>query len=146
MMRTPLVLVAHGSRDPRAAVANRALAPSSKLAAAGWVNRDVHIPGLSEVSDDACYRAMDWLLAVEPALAKDVYASTADLLNLQVDLLFFDTTSTYFETETGDEESLYEVEVTRDDGSQVDVQLDRSFNVVGSAADDESEADESGSG
>ena len=86
-----------------ALVANRALAPSSKLAAAGWVNRDVHVPGLSEVSDDACYRAMDWLLAVEPALAKDVYASTADLLNLQVDLLFFDTTSTYFETETGDE-------------------------------------------
>ena len=53
---------------------------------------------------------------------------------------------TVTETETGDEESFYEVEVTRDDGSQVDVQLDRSFNVVGSAADDESEADESGSG
>ena len=43
------------------------------------------------------------------------------------------------ETETGDEESYYEVEVTRDDGSQVDVQLDRGFNVVGSEGDDESE-------
>jgi uncharacterized membrane protein YkoI len=53
---------------------------------------------------------------------------------------------TVTETETGDEESFYEVEVTRDDGSQVDVQLDRSFNVVGSAADDESEAGESDSG
>jgi uncharacterized membrane protein YkoI len=41
------------------------------------------------------------------------------------------------ETEVGDEESYYEVEVTRDDGSQVDVQLDRSFNVVGSSADEE---------
>ena len=40
-------------------------------------------------------------------------------------------------TEVGDEESYYEVEVTRDDGSQVDVQLDESFAVVGSAADDE---------
>jgi uncharacterized membrane protein YkoI len=39
------------------------------------------------------------------------------------------------ETEVGDEESYYEVEVTRDDGSQVDVQLDREFNVVGSEAD-----------
>ena len=39
------------------------------------------------------------------------------------------------ETETGDEESYYEVEVTRDDGSQVDVQLDRQFNVVGSETD-----------
>ena len=41
------------------------------------------------------------------------------------------------ETETGDEESFYEVEVTRADGSQVDVQLDRDFKVVGSEADDD---------
>jgi uncharacterized membrane protein YkoI len=34
-------------------------------------------------------------------------------------------------TEIEDEESYYEIEVTRDDGSQVDVQLDKSFNVVG---------------
>jgi hypothetical protein len=34
-------------------------------------------------------------------------------------------------TEVGDEESYYEVEVTRPGGSQVDVQLDRSFRVVG---------------
>ena len=38
--------------------------------------------------------------------------------------------------EVGDEESYYEVEVTRDDGSQVDVQLDESFAVVGSEGDD----------
>ena len=43
------------------------------------------------------------------------------------------------ETEVGDEESYYEVEVTLNDGSQVDVQLDRDFNVVGSEGDDESE-------
>ena len=43
------------------------------------------------------------------------------------------------ETEVGDEESLYEVEVTRDDGSQVDVQLDEGFNVVGGEPDSESE-------
>jgi hypothetical protein len=41
------------------------------------------------------------------------------------------------ETEVGDEESYYEVEVTLDDGSQVDVQLDEHFNVVGSSADEE---------
>ena len=39
-------------------------------------------------------------------------------------------------TEVHDEESLYEVEVTLDDGSQTDVQLDRDFNVVGGEADD----------
>ena len=38
-------------------------------------------------------------------------------------------------TEVGDEESYYEVEVTLDDGSQVDVQLDEGFNVVGSEAE-----------
>ena len=39
------------------------------------------------------------------------------------------------ETEVGDEDSYYEVEVTLDDGSQVDVQLGRDFDVVGSSAD-----------
>ena len=47
-------------------------------------------------------------------------------------------------TEVGDEESFYEVEVTRDDGSQVDVQLDESFNVVGEEADNETESDADG--
>jgi uncharacterized membrane protein YkoI len=46
------------------------------------------------------------------------------------------------ETETGDEESYYEVEVTREDGSQVDVQLDRDFQVVGSEGDDDGSEDE----
>jgi len=39
------------------------------------------------------------------------------------------------ETEVGDEQSYYEVEVTLDNGNQVDVQLDKSFNVVGSEGD-----------
>jgi uncharacterized membrane protein YkoI len=41
------------------------------------------------------------------------------------------------ETEVNDEESYYEVEVTMPDGSQVDVQLNRSFHVVGSKGDQE---------
>jgi DDE family transposase len=85
-------------------VANRALAPSSKLAASEWMSRDVQIDGLGEVSDDACYRAMDWLHQVRGELEKQVYFHVADLLNLQVDLIFFDTTSTYFETGVPDDE------------------------------------------
>ena len=85
-------------------VANRALAPSSKLAAAEWISRDAHIDGLGTVTDDACYRAMDWLHAVRGDLEKQVFNKVADLLNLEVDLLFFDTTSTYFELEDADEE------------------------------------------
>jgi uncharacterized membrane protein YkoI len=41
------------------------------------------------------------------------------------------------ETEVGDEEGYYEVEVTRADGGQVDVHLDRDFRVLGDEADDD---------
>jgi uncharacterized membrane protein YkoI len=40
-------------------------------------------------------------------------------------------------TEIGDEEGYYEVEVIRGDGSQVDVHLDRAFNVLSTPADHE---------
>ena len=82
-----------------ALVANRALAPSSKLAAARWASEDVLIPGLPQTTDDACYRAMDWLLQIREQLEKQVFDRAAEALGLEVDLLFFDTTSTYFVTE-----------------------------------------------
>jgi hypothetical protein len=94
--------------DPRAErvlfalVANRALEPLSKLAASQWVSERVAIAGLDSVDEDTCYRSMDWLLEVEAELVEAVYWATADLLDLEVDLLFFDTTSTYFETDQGD--------------------------------------------
>jgi uncharacterized membrane protein YkoI len=45
------------------------------------------------------------------------------------------------DTEVGDEESYYEVEVTRADGTQVDVQLDRNFRPVGQQGDSEKESE-----
>ena len=87
-----------------ALVANRALAASSKLAATEWVCSDVHAGSLDEVTYDACYRAMDHLPAIGRSLAEQAYFQVTDLLNLEVDLLFFDTTSTYFETEEADED------------------------------------------
>ena len=86
-----------------ALTANRALAPSSKLAAARWASEDVLITGLPATTDDACYRAMDWLLEISGALEKEVFERASDLLGLDVDLLFFDTTSTYFQTDRADE-------------------------------------------
>ena len=80
-----------------AMVANRALCPLSKLACSKWVTERAWIAGLPELDEDSCYRSMDWLLEVEDELCQAVYFATADLLNLEVDLLFFDTTSTYFE-------------------------------------------------
>ena len=91
-----------------ALVANRALAPCSKLAAAEWASHDVAIPGLETMDDDHAYRALDLLVCAdsEARVQEAVFFACADLLNLEVDLLFFDTTSTYFEAEAdggGDE-------------------------------------------
>jgi hypothetical protein len=87
-----------------ALVANRALAPASKLAAADWATRDVAIPGLAGMDEDQAYRAMDLLVEADTdaAVQEAVFFAVAHLLNLEVDLLFFDTTSTYFERETED--------------------------------------------
>lgn len=46
------------------------------------------------------------------------------------------------QTEVGDEDSYYEVEVTLDDGSEVDVQLDREFRVVGAEDDGTGDRDD----
>ena len=86
-----------------ALVANRALDPSSKLAAAHWAGHKAWIDRLPETTDDACYRAMDWLHQVRAAVEKEIFHQVANLLNLEVDLLFFDTTSTYFELGEEDE-------------------------------------------
>ena len=50
------------------------------------------------------------------------------------------------ETEVGDEEGAYEVEVTRADGSQVDVHLDKRFKVLGSAGDDDGSGEDDDAG
>ena len=88
-----------------ALVANRALAPASKLAAAEWASQDVAIPGLCGMDEDHAYRAMDLLVDddSEAKVQEAVFFACADLLNLEVDLLFFDTTSTYFERDVPDE-------------------------------------------
>lgn len=49
---------------------------------------------------------------------------------------------TVTDTEVGDEDSLYEVEITLDNGQEVDVQLDANFEVVGAEAEDPNEVDD----
>jgi hypothetical protein len=86
-----------------ALVAQRACEPGSKLAATGWVAQRVAIEGCQGFSDDAAYAGMDFLLAALPEIAGEVFSSVAHLLNLDLDIVFVDTTSTYWETETADE-------------------------------------------
>nr|WP_198409722.1 IS1634 family transposase [Limnochorda pilosa] len=85
-----------------AMVVNRALAPASKLAMEHWVANEVWIEGLPEVEVHQLYRAMDFLLEAHDEIQRDVFYAVANLLNLEVDLLFIDTTSTYFEIEGED--------------------------------------------
>jgi transposase len=88
-----------------AMVANRAIGPMSKLATAEWATHDVALPGVESMDDDQAYRAMDLLVAADAQaeVQEAVLFAVADLLNLEVDLLFFDTTSTYFERDTEDD-------------------------------------------
>lgn len=89
-----------------AMVANRALAPDSKRAVEEWVREDVALGNPEPILLQHLYRAMDFLLEQEELIQKEVFFATADLLNLEVDLLFFDTTTTYVERDEEDEEGL----------------------------------------
>ena len=91
-----------------ALVANRALAPSSKLAAEAWVEDVAFIDGLPTVEVQQLYRAMDFLLEAKRDVEREVFASVSHLFNLEVDLIFVDTTSTYFEIEAADEDAVDE--------------------------------------
>lgn len=82
-----------------AMVANRALAPSSKLAIEQWATNEVYLGSEDQLQVQHFYRAMDFLLEHAEDIQKEVFWSTATLLNLTVDLIFFDTTNTYFETD-----------------------------------------------
>ena len=88
-----------------ALVAQRALAPGSKLAAEAWVAKQAHIEDLPEVEAQQLYRAMDFLLEAHDEIQKEVFWSVRNLFNLEVDVIFVDTTSTYFEIDGEDEPS-----------------------------------------
>lgn len=89
-----------------AMVAHRALAPGSKLSLEDWVGGEVYIEGLPEVEVHQLYRAMDFLLEAGEEIQRVVFFSVADLYNLECDLLFLDTTTTYFEIEGEDADVL----------------------------------------
>ncbi len=86
-----------------ALVAQRALEPGSKLAGTTWVAERVAIEGCAGFSDDAAYAAMDFLLEALDEIAAEIFSSVAHLLNLDLDIIFVDTTSTYWEVDGADE-------------------------------------------
>lgn len=86
-----------------AMIANRALAPASKLyCVEQWLREDVRVEGTAELRLQHLYRAMDFLEANKEAIEKAIYFKVADLFSLDVDLIFYDTTSLHFEIDEED--------------------------------------------
>lgn len=82
-----------------AMVAGRILSPGSKLSLEHWVSQKAFIKGLEAVDVHNLYRAMDFLIESNDELQKAVFTEVARSTNLDVDLIFLDTTNTYFETD-----------------------------------------------
>ena len=86
----------HSSRSGRASRARSWPRPAGSPSG----SRSTGCPGFT---DDAAYAAMDFLLDALGEIAAEVFASVAHLLNLDLDIVFVDTTCTYWETETADD-------------------------------------------
>lgn len=90
-----------------AMVANRALSPYSKLYCwEQWLREEVFLPSGRELELHHLYRAMDFLETHKAEVEKALYFKMADLMNADVDLIFYDTTSLHFEVDEEDEVSL----------------------------------------
>ena len=90
-----------------ALVAGRILDHSSKLSLECWVRDVAYVPELPCVDVHALYRVMDFLLENEEAVQRSVFMSVAKEAKLDVDVVFLDTTNTYFECTPDDPEGLF---------------------------------------
>jgi len=87
-----------------ALVAQRCLEPASKLAAVSWTRERVALTSCPGFDDQAAYAAMDFLLDALGQIATGIFDRTAHLLNLSCDVIFVDTSSTYWEVDVADDE------------------------------------------
>lgn len=87
-----------------AMTANRLCEPESKLGVWDrWLSK-MYLPSCNGLKLDQMYEAMDVLYYNVAAIERNVFFHTADLLNLQVDLIFYDTTTASFSIDQEDEE------------------------------------------
>ena len=87
-----------------AMAAQRLDEPASKLACATrWLPDIAWLPDADGLAVDQLYRALDFLAVWSDEIERDVFLRAADLLRLDVDLIFYDTTTAYFEIDEADE-------------------------------------------
>ena len=93
----------HVERALFAMVANRACAPASKLYCyEQWLREDARIAGTEGLALQHLYRAMDFLEANKEAIEREIFFRVADLLSLDVEVIFYDTTLLHFEIDEED--------------------------------------------
>jgi transposase len=86
-----------------AMVANRTSKPCSKLyCRQQWLPEEVFLPGKEKLELQHLYRAMDFLEAHKAHVEREVFFHMADLMNADVDVIFYDTTSLHFEIDEED--------------------------------------------
>ena len=88
-------------------VLNRTLEPVSKLYCwEQWLREEVFLPRGNGLELHHLYLGMDLLENNKEEIEKSVYLAMADLMNADVDLIFYDTTSLHFEVDEEDETEL----------------------------------------
>src|SRR6201989_2624117 len=78
--------------------------PGSKLSCATrWLADIAWLPEAKDLTLYQFYRALDCLAVWSDQIERDVFLRAADLFRLDVDLIFYDTTTAYFEIDEPDE-------------------------------------------
>ena len=113
-------------------VAHRMADPGSECACAEWLELDAHVPDTRGLTPQQLYRAMDFLDEQREEVERAVYQHRRTLFD-RVSVVYFDTTSTYFDCdETGADDEAYGL---RQRGHSRDLRPDRRQIVVGLATD-----------
>jgi transposase len=79
-----------------AMVLNRISDPLSKRAVNEWVS-EIYRPSFNDLQLHHFYRALDFLIENKDSIELELFEQTKNLFNLKLDMVFWDTTSTYFE-------------------------------------------------
>lgn len=87
-----------------AMVANRLCRPESKLGVWDRWLSTVYLPNCQDLELSQMYEAMDFLHEHHEEIEKTVFFHTANLFNLSVDLIFYDTTTAAFSIDREDDD------------------------------------------
>jgi len=87
----------------KAMVFNRLLEPSSKLRVSEWIKTmAINEIFTKEIPLHHYYRSLDYLMAYKESLEEDIFWKVNDIFSVDLSLVFYDLTSSYFEGDSCD--------------------------------------------